>query len=153
MLCCVLEGRLLHEYLPSRGHGYYGLGSLHISRGKSDVCVLGFSCFRSNVGWVGVCGTICNHFFMVVSATIAEPNIFLRICTHTHIIPISIDLCPPKSTHSKSCVHPCPPILFKLRPCIQKLCNVYNPPTPSFGWIGQIKGRSLSWLQPGALLG
>jgi hypothetical protein len=32
---------------------------------------------------------------------------------------------------------------FKLRPCIQKLCNVYYPPTPSLGWIGQIKGRSL----------
>ena len=40
--------------------------------------------------------------------------------------------------------HPCPPMLFKLRPCIQKLCNVYYPPTPSLGWIGQIKDRSLS---------
>jgi hypothetical protein len=40
--------------------------------------------------------------------------------------------------------HPCPPMLFKLRPCIQKLRNVYYPPTPSLGWIGQIKGRSLS---------
>jgi hypothetical protein len=40
--------------------------------------------------------------------------------------------------------HPCPPMLFKLRPCFQKLCNVYYPPTPSLGWIGQIKGRSLS---------
>jgi hypothetical protein len=30
------------------------------------------------------------------------------------------------------------------RPCIQKLCNVYYPPIPSLGWIGQIKGRSLS---------
>ena len=38
----------------------------------------------------------------------------------------------------------CPPMLFKLRPCIQKLCNVYYPPTPSLGWIGQIKGRSMS---------
>jgi hypothetical protein len=38
----------------------------------------------------------------------------------------------------------CPPMLFKLRPCIQKLCNVYYPPTPSLGWIGQIKSRSLS---------
>jgi hypothetical protein len=35
-------------------------------------------------------------------------------------------------------------MLFKLRPCIQKLCNVYHPLTPSLGWIGQIKGRSLS---------
>jgi hypothetical protein len=34
-------------------------------------------------------------------------------------------------------------MLFKLRPCIQKLCNVHNPPTPSLGWIGQIKGRSM----------
>jgi hypothetical protein len=40
--------------------------------------------------------------------------------------------------------HPCPPMLFKLRPCIQKLCNVHYPPTPSLGWIRQIKGRSLS---------
>jgi hypothetical protein len=61
---------------------------------------------------------------------LAEPNIFLRICTHTQIITISSD--------------PCPPMLFKLCPCIQKLCNVYHPPTPSLGWIIQIKGRSLS---------
>ena len=40
--------------------------------------------------------------------------------------------------------HPCPPMLFNLRPCIQKNCNVYYPPTPSLGWIGQIKSRSLS---------
>ena len=46
---------------------------------------------------------------------------------------------------------PCPPMLFKLHPCNQKLCpciqklsNVYYPPTPSLGWIGQIKDRSLS---------
>jgi hypothetical protein len=38
----------------------------------------------------------------------------------------------------------CPPMLFKLHPCIQKLCIVCYPPTPSLGWIGQIKGRSLS---------
>jgi len=73
-----------------------------------------------------------------------EPNIFLRVCTHTQTIPISNDLCPPMPTHSMTCAHPCPPLLFKLRPCIQKLCNVYYPPTPSLGWIGQIKGRSLS---------
>ena len=48
------------------------------------------------------------------------------------------------STHIMTCAHPCPPMLFKLRPCIQKLCNVYYPPTPSLGWIGQIKGHSLS---------
>jgi hypothetical protein len=47
-------------------------------------------------------------------------------------------------THSMTCAHPCPPMLFKLRPYIQKLCNVYYPQTPSLGWIGQIKGRSLS---------
>ena len=39
---------------------------------------------------------------------------------------------------------PCPPMLFKLCPCFQKLCNVYYPSTPSLGWIGQIKDRSLS---------
>jgi hypothetical protein len=33
----------------------------------------------------------------------------------------------------------CPPMLFKLRPRIQQNCNVYYPPTPSLGWIGQIK--------------
>ena len=60
----------------------------------------------------------------------AEPNIFLGICTHTHTIIISSD--------------PCPPMLFKLRPCIQKWCNVYYPHTPSLSWIGQTKGRSMS---------
>jgi hypothetical protein len=51
----------------------------------------------------------------------------------------------PMPTHSMTRVHPCPPMLFKLRPCIQKLCNVYYyPPTPSLGWIRQIKGRSMS---------
>jgi hypothetical protein len=50
----------------------------------------------------------------------------------------------PMPTHSMTYVHPCPPELFKLRPCIQKSCNMYFPPTPSPGWIGQIKGRSLS---------
>ena len=64
---------------------------------------------------------------------LAEPNIFLLICTHTQTIIISSDLCPHMST-----------MLFKLRPCIPKLCNVYYPPTPSLGWIGQIKGCSLS---------
>ena len=75
---------------------------------------------------------------------LAEPNIFLRICTHTHTIPINNDLCPPMPTHSMTCAHPCPPMLFKLRPCFQKLCNVYYPPTPSLGWIGHIKCRILS---------
>jgi hypothetical protein len=74
----------------------------------------------------------------------AEPNIFLRICTQTMTITISSGLCPPMPTHSMTCAHPCPPMLFKLRPCIQKLCNVYYPPTPSLGWIGQMKGCSLS---------
>jgi hypothetical protein len=41
---------------------------------------------------------------------LAEPNIFLRICTHTQIITISNDICPPMPTHSMTCVHPCPPI-------------------------------------------
>ena len=61
----------------------------------------------------------------------------------------------PMPTHSMKCAHPCPPMLFKLCLCIQKLCNVHYPPTPSLGWIGQIKGRSLllasarstSWLE------
>jgi hypothetical protein len=52
--------------------------------------------------------------------------------------------CPPMPTRSITCAHPCPTMLFKLRPCIQKLCNVHYPPTPSLGWIGQIKGLSLS---------
>ena len=30
-----------------------------------------------------------------------KPNIFLRICAHTHTITISIDLCPPMSTHAQ----------------------------------------------------
>ena len=47
-------------------------------------------------------------------------------------------------THSMTRAHLCPPMLFKLRPCIQKLWNVYYPSTPSLGWIGQIKSRSLS---------
>jgi hypothetical protein len=47
-------------------------------------------------------------------------------------------------THSMTSAHPCPSMLFKLRPCIQKLCNVYYPPTLSLGWIGQIKSRALS---------
>jgi hypothetical protein len=81
----------------------------------------------------------CLYVYMSVS----EPN-FLRICTHTHTITISIDLCLPMPTHSMTCAHPCPPMLFKLRPCIQKLCNVYYPPTPSLGWIGQIKRHTLS---------
>jgi hypothetical protein len=47
--------------------------------------------------------------------------------------------------------HPCPPIVWhvpthaiQIAPMYSKLCNVYYPPTPSLGWIGQIKGRSLS---------
>jgi hypothetical protein len=41
----------------------------------------------------------------------AEPNIFLRVCTHTQTIPISNDLCPPMPTHSMTWAHPspCPP--------------------------------------------
>ena len=52
----------------------------------------------------------------------------------------------PMSTHAHPQHDMCPPMhLFKLHPwCIQKLCNVCYPPTPSLGWIGQIKGRSLS---------
>ena len=46
---------------------------------------------------------------------------FLRICTHAHTTPINNDLCPPMPTYSMTCAHLCPPKLFKLRPCIQKL--------------------------------
>ena len=53
------------------------------------------------------------------------------------------DLCPPMPTHA-----------IQIAPMYSKLCNVYYPPTPSLGWIGQIKGsslllasaRSASWL-------
>jgi hypothetical protein len=38
---------------------------------------------------------------------VAEPNIFLRICTHSHTITISSDPCPPMPTHSMTCAHPC----------------------------------------------
>ena len=40
--------------------------------------------------------------------------------------------------------HPCLPMLFKLHTCIKILCNVHYPPTPSLGWIRQIKGGSMS---------
>ena len=83
----------------------------------------------------------------------AEPNIFLLNCTYAHPCPHIHDLCPPMPTHSMTCAHPCSSMLFKLRPCIQKLCNVYYPPTPRLGWIGQIKGRSLLLASPGVLLG
>jgi hypothetical protein len=73
-----------------------------------------------------------------------SPTFFLRICTHTQMITISNDLCSPMPTHSMICAHSCPHMLFKLRPYIQKLCNVYYLPTPSLGWIGQIKGPSMS---------
>jgi hypothetical protein len=54
----------------------------------------------------------------------------------THAYP-----CPPIAWHMPTHVHT---MLFKLRPCIQKLCNVYYMPTSSLSWIGQIKGHSLS---------
>jgi hypothetical protein len=57
---------------------------------------------------------------------VAEPNIFLRICTHTQIITISSDLCPPMPTHA-----------------IQKLCNVYYPPTPK-SWLDWTNKRSFT---------
>ena len=62
-----------------------------------------------------------------------------------HPCPHIDDMCPPMPHHALPMpTHPCPPMLFKLRSCIQKLCNVYYPSTPSLGWIGQIKDRSLS---------
>jgi hypothetical protein len=42
-------------------------------------------------------------------------------------------MCPPMSTHA-----------IQIAPMYLKLCNVYYPPTPSLGWIGQIKRRSIS---------
>jgi hypothetical protein len=60
--------------------------------------------------------------------SVPEPNIFLRICTHTQTITISIDLCPP--------------MLFKLHPCIQKLCIMYYPYTKS--WLDQKNYRSFT---------
>jgi hypothetical protein len=69
----------------------------------------------------------------------AEPNIFFRICTYTQTIPIGTNLCPPIAWHV-----PTHAIQIVPNACMKKLCNVYYPPTPSLGWIGQIKGRSLS---------
>ena len=66
-----------------------------------------------------------------------------KFCTHTQTITINNDLCPPIPTHSMTWARPCPPMLFKLRPCIKKLWNVYYPRTPSLGWIGQIGGLTL----------
>jgi hypothetical protein len=88
--------------------------------------------------------TLCQSTGPMIGKTTTKPNIFLRICTHTQTIPISSDLCPPMPTHSMTCAHPYPPMLFKLRLCIQKLCNMYYLPTSSLSWIGQIKGHSLS---------
>jgi hypothetical protein len=36
---------------------------------------------------------------------LAKPDIFLRICTHTHTIIIIIDLCPPMPTHAIQLAH------------------------------------------------
>ena len=82
------------------------------------------------------------------------PNIWLEWTRAQHF-PFKLHPCSPMPTHRMTFAHPCPPTLFKLRPCIQKLCNVYYPLTPSLGWIGQIKGcslllalaRSASWLE------
>ena len=90
------------------------------SRAQNMICSLLTSSISPN-------GKVSVHDIV---PSISKPNVFLQICTHTHTIPIDNDLCPP--------------MLFKLCPCIQKLCNVCYPPTPSLGWIGQIKGRSLS---------
>jgi hypothetical protein len=45
--------------------------------------------------------------FVVVVYT-PEPNISLRICTHTQTMTISNNLCPPMPTHSMTCAHSCP---------------------------------------------
>jgi hypothetical protein len=64
-----------------------------------------------------------------------EPNIFVQICTHTQTLTINSDLCPPMPTH-----------VIQIVSVYSKICVmcIYYPPTPSLGWIGQIKGRSLS---------
>ena len=75
------------------------------------------------------------------------PNIFLHIAPIPRSCPSIATYahpCPPIALHVRTHAHPCPPMIFKLRPCIQKSCNVHYPPTPSLGWLGQIKGRSLS---------
>ena len=55
---------------------------------------------------------------MFVSWVVCRDQHFLRICTQTQTTPISSDMCPPMPTHSMTCTHPCPPMLFKSRPCI-----------------------------------
>jgi hypothetical protein len=70
-----------------------------------------------------------------------SPTFFLRICTHTRTITIISNLYPPMPTHSMTCAHPCSSNCAHV---LKKLCNVHYPPTPSLGWIVQIKGRSLS---------
>jgi hypothetical protein len=49
---------------------------------------------------------------------------------------------PPMPTHSMTCAHPCPLILFKLCPCIQKLCNVL--PTYTKSWLDWTNKRSFT---------
>ena len=44
---------------------------------------------------------------------------------------------PPMPTHSMTCAHPCPPMLFKVCPCIQKLCNVYYAPRERYHMSGE----------------
>ena len=76
-----------------------------------------------------------------------SPTIFFEFVTIPRPLPSASTYahpCPPIAWHVPTHAHPCPPMLFKLRPCIQKLCNVHYPPTPSLRWIGQIKSRSLS---------
>ena len=37
---------------------------------------------------------------------------------------------------------------IQIAPMYLKLCNVYDSPTPSQSWIGQIEGRYYHWLHP-----
>jgi hypothetical protein len=86
--------------------------------------------------------------------SVPEPNIFLRICTHTQTITISIDLCPPIALHVPTHAHPhhdmCPPMSTHAHPCYSNCIHVFKncvlciTPTPSLGWIRKIIGRSLS---------
>ena len=70
-----------------------------------------------------------------------EPNIFLRICTHTQTIPINSDLCPPKPTHSMTCVHPCLPMpthIIQIAPMYSKIVWCVLPAYTRF-WLDRTK--------------
>ena len=92
-----------------------------------------------------------SHLHMVpwfINSTHCLPSIAQHFPSNLHPHPDHTHQQRPMPTHAH-------PMLFKLCLCILKLCNAYYPPTPSLGWIGQIKGcslslasaRSTSWLE------